>query len=233
MQRRLLVIVAGLVLVAIVAAGVLFVDSSALLARAQAYQGAVAAWVAVHPLLSPGIFLLCAVLGTLTPFPGGIFIMLIGGVLFGTIGGALAAAGATISAGLVCFSGRRLFADFIEAVLARRQAGTLEVLRADAFNYLLALRLLPGMPAWLTNLLPVPLPIALPTVLVATSLGILPISLIVATIGEDMAVLSAEHQPLSLHMLLGAHHLTPLIGLACLALLPPILKTVRRTSDKG
>lgn len=232
MQRKLPVILAGLVLVAIVAAGWLLLDSSALLARIQAYQGAIAAWVAVHPLLGPSIFVLCAVLGTLTPFPGALTLMLIGGLLFGTIGGVLAVAGATVSAGLVCFAGRRLFAGFIRAVLIRR-AGSLEALSADSFHYLLALRLLPGMPAWLTNLLPVPLPIALPTVLVATSLGLLPISLIVATIGKDLAALGAGHQPLSLHMLLGAHHLTPLIGLACLALLPPILRRVRRSGRGG
>ena len=89
------------------------------------------------------------------------------------------------------------------------------------------------MPAWLTNLLPVPLPIALPTVLVATSLGLLPISLIVATIGKNVAALGAGNQPLSLDMLLGADHLTPLIGLACLALLPPILRRVRRSGRGG
>ncbi len=53
------------------------------------------------------------------------------------------------------------------------------------------------------------------------------------TIGKDLAALGAEHQPLSLHMLLGAHHLTPLIGLACLALLPPILRRVRRSGRGG
>ena len=228
-SKRLRLIAAAVAVGAFALAAVLLVDTHGLLAEVQARQGALAAWVQAHPWLSPGIFLVCAMLGTLTPVPGGLLIMLTGGFLFGPIGGGLlSAVGVVCSAGLVCLAGRRLFAAPIEQALVRRRAGAIEALSSDAFHYLLALRLLPGMPAWLTNLLPVPLPIPLRTVLVATSLGILPVCLIVATIGNGVATLGIERQALSAEMMLRAQYLVPLIGLAMLAILAPVIKIMRK-----
>ena len=228
-SRRLRLIAAAVAVSAVALATALLVDTHGLLAEAQARHDALAAWVQAHPWLSPGIFLFCAMLGTLTPFPGGLLVMLTGGFLFGSIGGGLlSAAGVVCSACLVCLAGRRLFGAPIKQALARRRAGAIEALSSDAFHYLLALRLLPGMPAWLTNLLPVPLPIPLRTVLAATSLGILPVCLSVATIGNGVAMLGVERQALSAEMMLRAQYLGPLIGLVIMAILPPVIKKVRK-----
>lgn len=233
MSSKLARIVAAGVAVAI--GGVtwaLLADKSCLIAQAQASKDAVTTWVQVHPLLSPGIFLLFAAVGTITPFPGAIPIMVTGGFLFGSIsGGALSALGVTSSACLVCLAGRWLFAGPIERALAGRRNGAIETLTSNAFHYLLALRLLPGMPAWLTNLVPVPLPIPLRTILLATPLGILPICLIFAAIGNGVAMLGAERQPYSVQMVLQPTYLVPLLGLAMLAILPPVIKKMRKSDN--
>lgn len=151
--------------------------------------------------------------------------MLAGGFLFGAVGGGvLSALGLTLSACLVCFAGRRFLAGPIEKALNCRHTGVLRALTNDAFSYLMALRLLPGMPAWLTNLFPVPLPVRLRTVLMATSLGVLPVCLVFATIGNGVALLGAEHQPLSAQMILQPRYVAPLLGLAVLVLLPPLIR---------
>jgi uncharacterized membrane protein YdjX (TVP38/TMEM64 family) len=232
--KRLRIVAAGAALGVVAATFALSVDTQALLAEAQAREGAVALWLQSHPLLGAGVFLVCTTFGTLTPFPGALLIMLASGMLFGSIGGGLLSViGVTSSACLVCVLGRRLFATRIEKALVRYRAGAIEALGNDAFNYLLALRLLPGMPAWLTNLLPVPLPIPLRTVLVATSLGVLPICLVAASIGHGVAMLGAEQQPLSTDMLLRARYLAPLVGLALLAVLPPLIKRMRKATLSG
>ena len=57
MQRKLPVIVAGLVLLAVVAAGRFWSTATRCWRGLQAYQSGLATWVAVHPLLGPGLFL--------------------------------------------------------------------------------------------------------------------------------------------------------------------------------
>lgn len=230
--KRARIVAAG---VAVAIGGVtwaLLAHEYSLISQVQAGKDAVAAWVQAHPLLSPAVFLLFATVGTITPFPGAIPIMVTGGFLFGSIsGGILSALGVTSSAGLVCLAGRRLFAGPIERALAGRRNGAIAALTSDAFHYLLALRLLPGMPAWLTNLLPVPLPIPLRTILPATSLGILPTCLIFAAIGNGVAMLGAERQPYSVQMMLQPTYLAPLLGLAMLAILPPVIKKMRKSDN--
>ena len=223
--KKLRIFAACVALAAVAVVSAVSVDMQALLPEAQAHAGVAAAWVQAHPLLSPGVFLCCATLGTMTPFPGAILIMLTGGFLFGSIsGGLLAASGATLSAGLVCAAGRRLLASSAEKPHFLLQKAASHKPTGDALYYLLALRLLPGMPAWLTNLVPVPLRIMVRTVLVATLLGILPICLIVASIGNGIAALGAEHAPISVPMMLRPRYLAPLLSLAILALLPLALR---------
>lgn len=232
-STRWRIVAAGAVLAGVAAASALLMEPQTLFAAVQAREIVLASWVQAHPLLGPAIFLLCAMLGTISPFPGGIPIMLAGGFLFGAVGGGvLSALGLTLSACLVCFAGRRFLAGPIEKALNRRHTGVLRALTNDAFSYLMALRLLPGMPAWLTNLFPVPLPVRLRTVLMATSLGVLPVCLVFATIGNGVALLGAEHQPLSAQMILQPRYVAPLLGLAVLALLPPLIRKVREASRR-
>ncbi|EKV31681.1 putative membrane protein [Caenispirillum salinarum AK4] len=192
-------------------------------------QGVIAGWVDARPLAAAAGFIVIATLGKVTPFPGGIAIMLTAGTLFGPILGPLMSAlGAALSALLVGALGRVLIADAIDRRFGHRISHLEEVVAEDGFNWLLAARLLPVLPAWLVNLVPVVFPIPLWKVFVATLLGLLPISFVLGSIGDGLATL-AEAETVPADILLSADVLLPLVGLAVVALAPVAVKRLRQS----
>jgi uncharacterized membrane protein YdjX (TVP38/TMEM64 family) len=79
-----------------------------------------------------------------------------------------------------------------------RRAGPLaakvaEGFRADAFHYLLFLRLVPVFPFWLVNLAPALVGVRLGTFVLATALGIIPGTFAYALVGEGLdSVIAAQ-----------------------------------------
>ena len=101
---------------------------------------------------------------------------------------------------------------------AGRFVGKLEAgFRADAFNYLLVLRLVPIFPFWLVNLVPALVGVRLPTYVLATFLGIIPGTFVFASLGNGLGSLVEEPD---LAILFKPSVLLPIIGLALLALVP-------------
>lgn len=192
-----------------------------------ASSATVAGWVEARPVLGALAFLAIAAFGKITPFPGGIALMVAGGYLFGPIPGALlSAAGAALSALLVAVVGRRILFDPIHERWGHHFDKIEHEVAANSFNYLLAVRLLPILPAWLVNLLPIAFPIRLRTVGAATFLGLIPISLIVASLGARLSDL-AEAEKVSPMVMFEWPTLAPLLALAALALAPVVWKHVR------
>lgn len=185
-------------------------------------------WVDLNPLLGALAFLVAATLGKVTPFPGGIFLMLAGGYLFGSIvGPLLSALGAALSALTVGYFGRKLIYEAIDRRFGHRISHLEEAVTEDGFNWILAARLLPVLPAWLVNLVPVVFPIHLGKVFLATLLGLLPISFVLGGIGSSLSNLAAaEFVPSDI--LFSGEVLLPLMGLALVALAPVLIKRVRR-----
>lgn len=193
-------------------------------------------WAQDSPALAAAAYLLGTALAKLTPVTGGGLVMVLGGYLFGTAaGGLLAAAGAALSALLVALAGRRWFGDLILDRWGERLARAEQRLLADGFNYYLAMRLLPVLPAWLVNLVPVLVPFPLRTVVAATALGVLPISLIMAGVGSGIAAIGEREAELSVQLLIDPAVLLPLAGLSLLSLLPPLLgrALARRRGSRG
>lgn len=126
--------------------------------------------------------------------PGAVFLTILGGFLFGwLLGGAVAAACATVGAVLVFLIARTSFGD----VLVRKAGPRLQVLASgfqfDAFSYLLFLRFLPIMPFWLTNLAAALFGVRLKTFAVATAIGILPATFTFAVAGAGLdSVIDAQ-----------------------------------------
>ena len=102
-------------------------------------------------------------------------------------------------------------------VVGKLEAG----FRADAFNYLLVLRLVPIFPFWLVNLVPALVGVKLPTFALATFLGIIPGSFVYASIGNGLG--SFVEEPDS-RILFRPSILLPVVGLAALALVPVVYK---------
>ena len=89
--------------------------------------------------------------------------------------------------------------------------------RADAFNYLLVLRLVPIFPFWLVNLVPALVGVRLPTYMLATFLGIIPGTFVYASLGNGLGSMVEEPD---LAILFKPSLLVPIVGLALLALVP-------------
>jgi uncharacterized membrane protein YdjX (TVP38/TMEM64 family) len=233
-QQRLL-IAAGLVAAGLAALG-LGVDGAALRAELSAGATAVTAWAEAHPLAAVAAFVGFAALGKISPLPGGMVVMLTGGFLFGALaGGALAAAGSALAAGGIAGLGRLVLGPpgrrpptAPDAPAWRRRLDALAaVVERNGFVSILTLRLLPMTPAWLANL--VPLVVAIPTlhVMLATFLGVLPLSVVAAALGSRLADLS-QAATLDWRALTAPATLWPLAALTALALLPPVLARFRR-----
>ena len=153
--------------------------------------------------------------------PAGGLLTVAGGLLFGAWrGGALAVLAASLGAVALFLLARTA----LGGVLARRAQPLVERLRPgldrDGFSWLLALRLIPVVPFWLTNLAPALLGMRLRPFVAATVLGIAPATFVLAGVGSGIGdVLAAGRAP-DLSVILSAPVLLPLLGLAALALLP-------------
>jgi uncharacterized membrane protein YdjX (TVP38/TMEM64 family) len=186
-------------------------------------QGALAAWVASHPVVAPVCYVAVYAVAVALSFPESAVLTVAGGLLFGTLpGGALAVLGSTMGAVVLFLAVRYHLAD----ALASRAGKFLDRVRArlqrDGFSYMLAIRLLPVFPFWLVNLAAALSGMRLLPYMVATLLGIIPATLIYASIGAGLGqVLAAGGEP-DLALVFQPHIVGPLVALALLSLLPVV-----------
>ena len=119
--------------------------------------------------------------------PGAVFLTLAGGMLFGVIVGGIAAAlGATIGAICIFLVAKSAFGERLIRRAGPRAAKLIDGFCADAFNYLLFLRLVPVFPFWLVNLVPAFAGVRLKTFAAATAIGILPATFVFAFLGASL-----------------------------------------------
>lgn len=119
--------------------------------------------------------------------PGAFIMTVAGGVLFGwLVGGAAAVIGATIGATVLFLIARYALRGLIERRLGPRLSALSEGFRADAFHYLLFLRLVPAFPFFLVNLAPALAGVRLGTFVAATGLGIIPATFAYAFFGDGL-----------------------------------------------
>jgi uncharacterized membrane protein YdjX (TVP38/TMEM64 family) len=186
-----------------------------------AQQTALRARVAADPVLAALAYVGLYTVSTAVSFPGAVVITVAGGLLFGTVLGAvLTVIGATLGGTLLFLAARSAFAPLI----ARKGGALLDRLRPrlerDGFSYLLALRFLPVFPFWLVNLAAAASGIRLGVFVAATFLGIGPATTVFASIGAGLGTVLAAGGTPDLGLVFSPPVLLPLLGLACLALLP-------------
>lgn len=157
--------------------------------------------------------------------PGAVALTIVGGFLFGTwLGGICAVVGATVGATAVFLAARAGLGGLAQRAgpfFAKLEAG----FRADAFNYLLVLRLVPLFPFWLVNLVPALAGVSLPIYLIATLIGIIPGTLVYASLGSGLGSLVDQPDP---GILFRPRVLLPIVALAVLAIIPVWYKRRRR-----
>jgi uncharacterized membrane protein YdjX (TVP38/TMEM64 family) len=213
--RRLLplglLVAAGIAFVAI--GGGRYLNFAALAENRDWLCGLVQRWGVVAGLLYIAVYAGLVALSV----PGAAVLTIAGGFLFGPwIGTLCAVVGATLGATGIFLATRAGLGGLAQR--AGPLAGRLEAgFRADAFNYLLVLRLVFIVPFWLVNLVPALVGVRLSTFVLATFLGIIPGTFVYASFGNGLGDVVGEP---GLGVLLRPSVIGPIIGLVILALVP-------------
>jgi uncharacterized membrane protein YdjX (TVP38/TMEM64 family) len=205
-----------------------------------AHEASLHGWVATAPILAAGIYCAVYVACVAASLPFGVFLSVCGGLLFGTaVGAALALLSATGGAVLLFLLARGALAPLV----ARRAAPLMDRLgprlRREGFWYLLALRLMPVVPFWLTNLAAGLAGMRLAPFALATLIGAAPMTTLLASIGAGVAGVLANGAPgihgsgPDLSMLRAPSVLLPLAGLIVLSLLPVAWRHWRRPAPES
>ena len=202
------------------------------------------AFVTAHQLAALALYIVLYIVVVALSVPGAALLTLTGGFLFGTlVGGSAAIVGSATGAVIIFLIARSAAGEFLLRRAGPLAAKLAEGFRADAFNYLLFLRLVPAFPFWLVNLAAALFAVPTATFIAATVIGIVPAGFVFAFAGAGLdSVISA--QAAAYKACLGAggtacrldfdprHVLTPellaaLGALAVLALVPVLVKRWR------
>jgi uncharacterized membrane protein YdjX (TVP38/TMEM64 family) len=189
-------------------------------------------FVAARYLLSALLFCAFYAAATALSIPGGALLTVSGGFLFGSYFGAIfSILGATLGATLLFLAARTAFAD----VLRGRAGSAVERMRdgfqRNALSYLLFLRLVPLFPFFVVNLVPAFLGVRISTYVTGTFVGIIPGSLVFTLVGSGLDKIFASGEELSLASVFTEEMLLGFSGLALLALVPVIYKSLRGNPD--
>lgn len=198
------------------------------------HRSALMAYVATMPVKAVLLFIGAYALATAMSLPGGIVLTLTGGFLFGNvIGTAAVVVGATIGATLLFLAARTVLADALREKagpwLSKMEAGFKE----DAVSYLLVLRLIPGFPFFIVNLVPAFLGVPLATFAVTTFVGIIPGTFVFASIGAGLGSIFDAMEEFTLKGALTPQVVTALAGLAVLSLIPVVYKHIKASKARS
>jgi uncharacterized membrane protein YdjX (TVP38/TMEM64 family) len=179
-------------------------------------------------LAGAAVFLVYVVVTALS-LPLGSLLTVLAGYLLGTVEATLwVVAGATLGSIAVFLAARSA----LRQTLSQRAGPWLKRMergfRENALNYLLVLRLLPVFPFWLVNLVPALLGVPLGTYVLGTALGIIPGTVVFASLGNGLGTVLDRGETPDFSILLEPALLLPLLGLCVLALLPVAYKRWRR-----
>jgi uncharacterized membrane protein YdjX (TVP38/TMEM64 family) len=126
--------------------------------------------------------------------PGAIWLTLTGGFLFGPwVGTAATVVSATIGATIILKIAQSALGEGLLRRAGPRAAKIAEGIQADAFNYLLFLRLVPAFPFFLVNLAAALVAVPLRTFIAATVIGIIPATFAFTLAGAGLdSVIAAQ-----------------------------------------
>jgi uncharacterized membrane protein YdjX (TVP38/TMEM64 family) len=211
------------------------------------HRTAIDSFVMAHRALAVLVYIGLYIATVALSLPGATFLTVTGGFLFGVgIGAAAAAVGATLGATVIFLIARTALGEPLLRRAGPRAQQLAQGFRADAFSYLLFLRLVPVFPFFLVNLVPAFAGVRLSTFVAATALGIIPGALVFAFAGTGLdSVIAAQQRSYDAcmaasrsdcHLTFNASGvLTPeligsLVALGVLALVPAAVKHLRARS---
>lgn len=182
-------------------------------------------WVISRGAFAPAAFGLVYASVVAFSIPGALVLTLAGAMLFGwKANAAVVVVAATLGATAVFLAARFGLGEPLRAragpFLKKMEAG----FRANAFSYMLVLRLVPLFPFWLVNLAPAFLGVPFATFVGATAIGITPGTVVFSIIGEGLGDVVAAGGDIHADRILTPAMIAALIALAALALVPVLFK---------
>jgi uncharacterized membrane protein YdjX (TVP38/TMEM64 family) len=185
-----------------------------------------------HPISVPILFMLTYIVFTALSIPGGIFLTLIGGYLFPQpLSTIYVVISATCGAILIFLAARTALGDSLRKragpFLTKMESG----FKNNAASYLLFLRFVPIFPFWAVNLAPAFFGVPLITFVWTTLVGITPGSLVFTLAGGGLQEIFDSNQPFSVSLIFALQIRIALVLLGVLALVPIIVKKLRKKSD--
>ena len=189
------------------------------------------AFVARHPILAPALFMLIYAGVVAFSLPGGAVMTIAGGFLFGAVmASVLVVLSATVGATIVFLAAKSSLGEMLKRRagpwLGRMERGFQE----NALSYLLVLRLIPLFPFFVVNLVPAFLGVSLGTYFFGTLIGIIPGSVVYATVGAGLDSVFQSDGVFQISDVMTPEVLAGLVGLAVLSLLPVAYKRWRKTA---
>lgn len=203
-------------------------------------------FIAVHEVSALAAYVALYIAAVALSLPIGFYLTVTGGILFGAVlGGAAATVGATI--GAICIFLIARTASALGENLVRRAGPLAQKLangfRADAFSYLLFLRLVPIFPFWVVNLVAALAGVRLGSFAAATALGVIPATFAFAFFGAGLdSVIVAQQAAyrscvasgradcrleFHMHAAVTPELLAALAALGVLALIPVVVKRLK------
>lgn len=162
------------------------------------------------------VFYACAVA---LSFPGALLLTLTGGLLFGPwLGTVLNVTGATTGACAIFLAARGFLGPSALDRFGETAGRLARNIRANAWSYLLVVRLVPLFPFFLVNLVPAFAGVRLPVFAGTTFLGIMPATAVYTSAGAGLGALLDQGEAPDLGDILTPEILFGLLGLALLSL---------------
>jgi uncharacterized membrane protein YdjX (TVP38/TMEM64 family) len=201
-------------------------------------------FVAQHRAAAVAAFVVLYIAVAALSIPAGAVLTTVGGFLFGAIVGGLSAMlGATIGSSIIFVIAKSAVGEHLVRRVGPLAARFADGFRANAFSYMLFLRLVP-FPFWLVNLLPAFFDVRLTTFVAATVIGIVPATFAFAFFGAGLdSALSAQQSAyqaclaagranceVELHPTVTPELLAALAALFAVGLIPIIAKWMRARS---
>ena len=142
---------------------------------------------ASSPFATAAIFFIVFAIGTSCSLPVTGVLALASGIVFGTLTGFLLSSFATTLGGTVAlYSTRFLFYDLIERRFTAQVELVNKGVEKEGALYLFGLRMVPVIPFWTLNLLMGLTSMRVPVFMLATFLGMMPVLMIFAYIGNQL-----------------------------------------------
>lgn len=181
--------------------------------------------VSERPVQTTAIFMASLTLVTLLCIPAVALLQILSGFLFGPLLGVLLSVLAQTAGGALAFliarsAFRESFSRLIGPYVGRLEAG----FQANAFTYVVTLRMTPVMPYWVVNVAPSLLGVRFRPFVLGTLIGAVPLTFVYASFGAGLGeVVAAGGRP-SLADLLEPKTVALLLAALCFAFAPLLVR---------